>query len=214
METKKVNFKQLITSIIAVMAVEIILDIMMSGSLLHPIVILGTKRIVQTAIIILIVFHQDRGMSPIGLERSMMIHGLKRGLVWSVAFGAVVFFGFIILFIFKTDPLALIHCNLPDNRWDLILFFIVGGLLGPIAEEIFFRGILYGFLRRWGMAIAILISSFLFALTHFLVSGVFITQLIGGILFAASYEMEKSLYTPATIHILGNMAIFTISLLD
>lgn len=212
METNKVNFKQLITSVIAVIAVEITLDILMSGSLLHPMAILGMKRVVQTAMIILIVFAQDRGMSAIGLERSMMLYGLKRGLVWSVAFGSAVFLGIVILLIFKTDPLALVRSSLPGKKWDLILFLTVGGVLGPITEEVFFRGILYGFFRRWGMAIALVVSSFLFASIHFLISGVFITQVIGGILFAASYETEKSLYTPVTIHIIGNMAIFAISL--
>lgn len=212
METNKVDFKQLTLSIIAVIAVEIVFDILMSIRLLQPLAVLGVKRVVQTAMIVLIVFVQGKGISAIGLEPSAIVHGLKRGLIWSAAFGAVVLLGFIILLIWKIDPLASIHSGLPEKKGDLILFFIVGGVLGPIAEETFFRGILYGFFRRWGMVIALLVSSFLFALTHFLVSGVFITQLIGGILFAVSYEKEKSLYTPVTIHILGNIAIFAISL--
>ncbi|MBN1627528.1 MAG: CPBP family intramembrane metalloprotease [Deltaproteobacteria bacterium] len=212
METEKVNFKQLITSVTAVLAVEITLDILMSGSHLHAMAILGIKRIIQASLIILIIFFQDKGISAIGLKQSGMLHGLKRGLIWSAAFGAAVFLGFAVLYIFKIDPLALIHCSLPENGWILILFFTVGGVLGPVTEEIFFRGILYGFLRRWGITAALLGSSFLFSLTHLLISGVFITQFIGGLLFAASYEREKSLVTPIAIHALGNLAIFTLSL--
>jgi hypothetical protein len=40
-----------------------------------------------------------------------------------------------------------------------------------------------------------------------------ITQLIGGILFAVAYEIEKNLLVPITIHCLGNLAIFILSLL-
>jgi hypothetical protein len=36
---------------------------------------------------------------------------------------------------------------------------------------------------------------------------------VGGIIFAVAYEMEASLMVPITIHILGNMAIFTLSLI-
>ena len=212
METNKiVHIKQLITSVIAVIAVEIAFNLLMSKSLFHPMVMLGLTRIVQTAIIILIVLAQGKGLSVIGLEPSVMLHGFKRGLIWSASFGAVVFLGFVILFIFKIDPLALISSNLPEDQGDMILFFIVGGAMAPIAEETFFRGILYGFFRRWGAIIALLISSILFSLTHLAVSGTFIIQLIGGILFAVAYELEKSLVTPITIHVLGNLAIFTIS---
>jgi membrane protease YdiL (CAAX protease family) len=40
-----------------------------------------------------------------------------------------------------------------------------------------------------------------------------ITQLIGGILFAVAYEIEKNLLVPITIHFMGNLAIFTLSFL-
>ena len=38
-------------------------------------------------------------------------------------------------------------------------------------------------------------------------------QMIGGILFAVAYEMEKNLLAPITIHILGNLAIFILTLI-
>lgn len=213
METNKiVHIKQLITSVITVIAVEIAINTLMSTSLIHPIVILGIKRIIQTAMVILIIFARDKCLVSIGLAPAMMSHGLKRGLIWSAAFGALVAVVFVILLILKTNPLELVHSSLQEKRADLILFFIVGGFLAPVAEEVFFRGIIYGFFRRWGMTIALIISSSLFALIHLFVSGAFIIQFIGGILFAASYEREKSLITPIIIHMLGNLAIFTISL--
>jgi hypothetical protein len=38
-----------------------------------------------------------------------------------------------------------------------------------------------------------------------------VTQVVGGILFAAAYEIEKNLVVPITIHCLGNLAIFALS---
>jgi hypothetical protein len=92
---------------------------------------------------------------------------------------------------------------------------LVGVLIGPLAEEIFFRGILYGFFRKWGVPTAILLSTLLFVLSHTHTSGSIIpvTQLIGGILLAISYEVEKNLLVPIAIHCLGNLAIFTLALL-
>jgi len=213
METRKIDFKQLITSIIAIIAVEIAFGVMMSKNLFHPMVILGLTRIVQTAMIFLIVFDKGKCLPAIGMEPSVIFHGIKRGLIWSAAFGSLVAFGFIILLISKIDPQTLIHSSLPKDKGDIILLFLVGGFLAPIAEETFFRGILYGFLRRWGLVISLLLSASIFALAHIAVSGAFIIPLIGGILFASSYEVEKNLFTPITIHILGNLAIFAISFL-
>ena len=91
------------------------------------------------------------------------------------------------------------------------MFFILGGFFAPLAEEIFFRGILYGFFRKWGISTAIIVSTLLFVLPHTSGHTLPITQIIGGILFAVSYEVEKNLLVPITIHSLGNLAIFTIA---
>ena len=75
---------------------------------------------------------------------------------------------------------------------------------------------MYGFLRRWGVLSALLISTAVFVLVHFLVrpvQGFAIVQAIGGVVFAASYELEKNLLVPITIHCLGNLAIFLLPVL-
>ncbi|MFH2219214.1 MAG: CPBP family glutamic-type intramembrane protease [Pseudomonadota bacterium] len=56
-------------------------------------------------------------------------------------------------------------------------------------------------------------STVIFVLAHPGLSGFPLPQLAGGILFAAAYEMGESLVVPITIHVLGNMAIFTVSLM-
>jgi len=79
---------------------------------------------------------------------------------------------------------------------------------GPVAEEIFFRGILYGFFRRWGAVAAVVLSTVIFVLAHPIFPGIPLPQVVGGVVFAVAYEVEGSLMVPITIHALGNMAIF------
>ena len=94
----------------------------------------------------------------------------------------------------------------------MLLFFVVGSLVAPIAEEVFFRGIVYGFLRRWGMVVALVGSTVAFVLAHAISSGIPLTQIVGGVVFAVAYEVTGNLVVPITIHVLGNAAILTLSL--
>jgi hypothetical protein len=72
---------------------------------------------------------------------------------------------------------------------------------------------LYGFFRRWGILAALIPTTVIFTLAHPVCSHISATRIVGGIIFAVAYEMEASLMVPITIHILGNMAIFTLSLI-
>lgn len=98
---------------------------------------------------------------------------------------------------------------------EFILFFLVGGIISPITEELFFRGVIYGFLRRWGAISAVVFSSLAFVLAHHMVStGLLFIPFTGGIVFALAYEIEKNLMVPITLHVLGNLAIFVLSSLS
>jgi len=113
---------------------------------------------------------------------------------------------FISIFLFGINPLDLIDGSPPGGGGrEILLLLLVGAFIAPAAEEIFFRGILYGFLRQWGVAPAMIVSTLLFVLIHPHPSSI---QAVGGLLFALSYEIEKKLMTPVIIHILGNTALF------
>jgi membrane protease YdiL (CAAX protease family) len=73
-----------------------------------------------------------------------------------------------------------------------------------------FRGLIYGYLRRWGIWPALALSTLVFTLLHTGASGVPIPQIVGGLVFAAAYEIEKKLLVPITIHVLGNLALFSL----
>jgi hypothetical protein len=142
-----------------------------------------------------------------------VLPGLKRGLIWSAGFGLIVLLGFALILVIGLGPMTLIHTRLPAKPDDVALFFLVGGLIGPVAEEVLFRGVLYGFFIRWGAPAAIILSTFAFVLAHPIFPAIPVTQVVGGILFAVAYEVEKNLIVPITIHSSGNMAIFALSVL-
>lgn len=215
MEAKQIDRKTLIISLAAIVSVEWSLRVVVSKGLFDSMVTLGAARLLEIILVILVLLIWGRGVSSVGLAPSRIIPGLKKGLVWSAGFGIVVFFAFVVLSVAGVNALILMQARLPTRLGQIILFFFIGGMLAPIAEEIFFRGILYGFFRRWGVLLAVALSTLLFVVAHPMShQGVFIPQVVGGIVFAVAYEVEGSLLVPITIHVLGNMAIFTLSLIS
>jgi uncharacterized protein len=177
-----------------------------------PMVALGGVRLLETVLILMIVAVRGHGLFCLGLAYHQIWDGLKKGLVWSALFGLSAGLVGVILYAAHISPTQLIKTPLPKDNWALVWFFVVGGLVAPVAEEIFFRGIIYGFLRRWGVIVALAGTTAFFVAAHSIGSGIPITQIVGGIVFALAYEKGGSLMVPMTIHVLGNLALFSLSL--
>lgn len=214
METNEIEIRTLIISLATIVSIEVATSVVISNGLHEQMIILGLARLLEIILIILIVLFWGKGISSIGLARSKMVPGLKKGMIWSAGFGMVAFLVFVVLFAAGINALTLIQAHLPSKHSEIALFFFIGGIVGPIAEEVFFRGVLYGFFRRWGVVVALALSTLIFVLTHPINHGVPATQVVGGIVFAVAYEVEGSLMAPITIHVLGNMTIFTLSLIS
>jgi membrane protease YdiL (CAAX protease family) len=79
------------------------------------------------------------------------------------------------------------------------------GVLVPISEELYFRGMLHRlirpYLKFWPR---VLISSTLFGLGHFDSIGVVVSSFIMGVVVAIAYERNKSLWLPVAIHAVTN----------
>lgn len=213
MEAGKIKIKTVFVSLAVIVAVEVVAGFVASCGADNLLLILGVTRLLETIFILSTVLILEGGVSSIGFSISRVNFGLKRGFIWSAGFGIIVLLVSAALFAFGINPIALAHTSLPAGQGELVLFFLVGGIVSPVAEEIFFRGVIYGFFRRWGVFIAITLSTLAFVLVHPVGSGIPLPQITGGILFAVAYEKEGNLLVPITIHILGNMAIFGLSLI-
>ena len=213
MEADKIKIVPVFLSIAVLFLTEAVAKVLFSESLLSPMITLGATRLMEAFLFIMIVVTWGKGLHSIGLARHEILPGIMRGFIWSAAFGIIVSCIFGALYIAGVNPFAFIQVRLPNRTQDLIYFFFVGGLIAPIAEEIFFRGIIYGFFRRWGVVVAISLSTLIFVFAHMIDTALPVTQAIGGIVFAAAYEVEGKLMVPISIHVLGNIAIFSLSML-
>jgi hypothetical protein len=82
----------------------------------------------------------------------------------------------------------------------LALALFLGGIVAPVAEEVFFRGYLYAGLRdRLGLGWGLVISGVIFALVH-LVPGVLPPIFVMGVVFALLYQGTGSLWPCIILH--------------
>lgn len=213
METEKINTGRLIIAALVVVLLDIVLMELFQQFKISVYAKIALVRLIEIVSLLIVVEKTGIGLAAVGLSGKTALHGLKRGFFWSFGFGGVVGIGFIILALSGVNPFHLFKTRLPGSEIDILFFFIAGGLIAPVAEEIFFRGVLYGYLRKNGAVFAAITSTVIFAAMHSIGGSVPVVQAVGGLLFAAAYEIEKSLITPIIIHVLGNIAIFTLSLI-
>lgn len=167
-------------------------------------------RIIQLSAVLALFAQMSNDWQALGLGSGTWRKGFQKGLIWSGGFAVIAGLLFIGLYIAGQNPFLIIRTPLPSAPAQQVLFFGVGGIIAPITEEVIFRGLVFGYLRRWGLTAALLISTALFAALH--LPTLPVTQIVGGMVFAIAYHIEDSLIVPIVIHMLGNLAIFTLSL--
>lgn len=106
---------------------------------------------------------------------------------------------------YQPPPQPLINLFLEEkNIWTLVFSAFIIVFIGPLVEEVFFRGFAYNAIKKkWGVKQAIVVTAVVFAAMHGLGFGL-LPIMILGLLLAYSYEKTGSLIPAVTIHILHN----------
>lgn len=166
-------------------------------------------------IIFYLVFQQQGGRRDLGLNFSEIrpLREIGIGVAGYMAIfpAFVLTLMFLIFFIqiFKMEPPPhpLVGVFLEEEKkspWLVVYSIILATVIGPICEEIFFRGFCYPILKQklgtlWGMVI----SSGFFAVIHYNLFAFWPIFVLGmGLVFL--YEKRKNLIAPIVLHILHN----------
>ena len=84
-------------------------------------------------------------------------------------------------------------------------------MVGPVAEEAFFRIYVFRFItERLGFPSGLLISSVMFAAIHFNFSG-FLIYLGIGVVLAYAYQRTSSVVTPIVGHMVTNLIVLLVA---
>jgi membrane protease YdiL (CAAX protease family) len=105
--------------------------------------------------------------------------------------------------------------DLPFNEYSPAAKVITGILIigvGPLAEEVFFRGFVFpGLANRFGVPAGMIMSSVLFSLAHGDIA-LFVPTFIAGIVLAWLYLRTGSLASPFIAHATQNAIAFSVTL--
>ena len=194
---------------VAVIALELCAPLF--AKLFPPLGVTLAIRLLQLGVMLFSIWKWNPGSAPFATEKAVLKKALMKGFLWSSAFGVVVGVAGLCLMLFGISPLDLLGKAPSLTPPQLALLFLTGAFVGPVAEEFFFRGILYGALRPMGMVPALAITTLLFAGAHGISGGFPLPQIVGGLLFGAAYEKERHILVPIVIHVLGNSALFTLA---
>jgi len=92
----------------------------------------------------------------------------------------------------------------PLTTTQIVWIVLLVCVLVPIGEEMFFRGFVYGTLRRWGVTAATVLSALFFGAVHQQVVH-FLPIVVLGAILALLYERTGSLLPAMLVHAVNNL---------
>jgi uncharacterized protein len=107
-----------------------------------------------------------------------------------------------------TNPQAGLVNAAQGTAVQFALTLLVAALAVPFGEELLFRGVLYTWLRRWGVVVAIVVSALIFGINHG-INVVFPATVVLGVLLALAYELSGSIWPGVVGHVFYNMLVFS-----
>ena len=88
-----------------------------------------------------------------------------------------------------------------------IILIISSGIVGPILEELLFRGIVYNDLKKFNMVKqSMILCTIIFAIFHGSISQIIYAYIIGYVLIYL-YKYTNNLIYPITFHIISNTIV-------
>jgi uncharacterized protein len=179
-----------------------------------PIATLGslaaTFVVVLPAVALAVIRHGRRAVALLGLDHSggrwLWILPILTVILAFVADDAILWLVHQVLGEESEPSIVALMTSLATTPLFTLLTVLVAGVLGPVAEELIFRGLIYGYVEgRFGGTAAIIVSAALFAAAH--VEPAHIAVVVPmGLLFGWARMRTKSTWPTIAAHVANNTA--------
>ena len=179
------------------------------------IVLYGMQVLLMMGTVWFFALHRRKaGLRDLGLKYYSIGKTLWYTLISLIAIFAISFIYIIIMsLVFGIEaPESKIETLIMNRSVSNTVLLIVVSFIGPIIEEVFFRGFLYSaFKKNWGILPALFLSSILFSLVHLEIYS-FIPLFMIGWLLAYIFEKTRSLFPAIFLHAIYNLILILILL--
>jgi uncharacterized protein len=155
-----------------------------------------------------------RSPAAVGLRRvsgRWLLLSAAAGVLAKLA-GTVVALAYMLLTGDRSNPQQGLADTAAGSAGGLVLMLVFGAALVPLGEELLFRGMLYGGLRRYGVTISTVVSTGVFGLAHG-INVVLPAAIVLGVLSALLYERSRSIWPSVVAHAMFNTIGFGLAAL-
>ena len=216
---KRIEFLDVVIALVLYLVLQVLVGILVFGlgnielsSIEGTLLLLGGVAVATLLSVGLTVAFRWRPFSSIGLRSvswRWILIGTGIGLLgWAANVGIVS--AYIWLTGDASNPQEQLANAAQGSILQFTLLLLLGAVLTPLAEELLFRGILYTWLRRWGVAVAVGVSAVVFGLAHG-VSFVLPAAILLGVLTALIYEKSGSVWPAVIAHVANNTIVFVVA---
>lgn len=179
--------------------------------------ILNSSVLDAIAVILIIYFavvERKEKIASLGLSLKNFGRNIFYGVIGYIALipiliavlAATAFFVNMIKYVPPKQPVVELFLKEKDAHF-LFYTSVFAAICGPMIEELFFRGFMYGaFKKRLGILPAVIITSATFAALHAHAVG-FLPIMVLGVLLAYLYEKTGTLVSSITVHAIHNLSM-------
>jgi hypothetical protein len=189
-----------------------IVDLDMSAGMASPISYIAAVVIYGLVVLGIYLFAARRnGWATLGIRAASWQAYVVTPLFVFVAFVGMAAMSIIIMLLrgepVENPQVQALTGGQPFTALTFVMLFVLVAVLVPIAEELFFRGMLYPLLRQhWGATGAVIISAWIFAAAHFILI-LFPSFLLVGLLLGLLREKSGSLLPCILFHAIQNSIV-------
>ncbi len=190
-------------------AIGLVLDIFVELDEIEPLKFAFISSLTQTFLMIslpiaIVAAKYGQSWRDLGFVKDGFLAAVPQGIKWGGGlFVAVMVLGIFSSVFYPREPELQDFAKillLADSSGEFFLAFIMGVVLAPLGEEIYFRGFLYPALRqRFGVKIGIILTAVLFSFLHFDFYR-FIPIGVGGLGLTYLYEKSGNIWTTIIAH--------------
>jgi membrane protease YdiL (CAAX protease family) len=206
-----VDFFDLMEVLLVLFPIFLILSILKHFDLMSD--ELSAFFLILISVLMVWTFHLILKSKGKGLGLWFKLSSFGPDLVWSVIifpaiFGVYVFMSILTSYIWIETP---VFSKMLLNPHPLIAVISMG-LFFPVAEEVLFRGVIFGYIEKFfSSEFAIVITSIAFAIVH--PADEWMKMFVFGILLNLLYYKRRTLTVSSTVHVMVNLLYISIAYL-